>query len=158
MWLGTSSEEVCDCEGLVGVVLGCDSHFHLVFLAALSAYRYFMLLQYAFSGKNLTQLTIDIILIVSDLPLRLWLLFPNKIVIKAQRNLALTLLRHWLLRGLRCFLNIFKLLEIIEKCLYVVNVLIADSETILLALAHKHGVRKFKPGIDLLLFGSAELR
>jgi len=39
-----------------------------------------------------------------------------------------------------------------------VNVLIADSETILLALAHKHGVRKFKPGIDLLLFGSAELR
>lgn len=38
------------------------------------------------------------------------------------------------------------------------NVLIADSETILLALAHKHSVRKFKPGIDLLLFGSAELR
>lgn len=54
-----------------------------------------MLLQNAFSGENLSQFTIDIILVVYNLLFRLGLLFPNKIVIEAQRDLTLGLLRHW---------------------------------------------------------------
>jgi hypothetical protein len=100
----------------------------------------------------------------ADCCLRLGLLIPTMLFkISAMKLLALIFLKIRLFSrgllaqrfGLRC--GWIERLQIVEKCLYILNMFLRDGQSILLTFGHKFGIRKFKPLVHLLLLFHTKL-